>query len=288
MLGRVLLAACLLTAVVLAFEHTLHEDFLPTPGGRAIHKDCVHHIPHGASLHVEEDKSGYRLHHHDGSIERHEPCPHAPHAMHGQAWKAWAQYLNEDSFDFMSAEWPVPSEPTTEKNQILYFWPGTEPGDNSFVIQPVLQWGNTPAGGGNYWAMASWYVGDRAYFSPLIDCNVGDMVYGEMNESGSGQWAIISEDSTTGEKISLNVTTSVPQDYAYIVLESYYLFDCTEYPADESSELFTNIVTKVNGTTVTPTWETYNDNPGSFTACDEEAVVDSDTSVEIDFRNTKR
>ena len=131
-------------------------------------------------------------------------------------------------------------------------------------------------------------MGDRAFYSPILDVDVGDVMYGEMSLTGDSDWAIISEDATTGEKIFLNVTTTVPQAYAYIVLEAYYLFDCTEYPATDDSEPFTNIVTKVNGEAVTPQWETYNNNPGSFTACEEEAVVNSDSAVEIDYRNTAR
>ena len=33
-----------------------------------------------------------------------------------------------------------------------------EPADTSAVLQPVLQWGVSAAGGGNYWAIASWYL----------------------------------------------------------------------------------------------------------------------------------
>lgn len=67
------------------------------------------------------------------------------------------QYQNPKKVSLLYGEWAVPPAPPANDGQILYFWNGVEPDDNSAVLQPVLQWGSTPAGGGAYWAVASWY-----------------------------------------------------------------------------------------------------------------------------------
>ena len=117
------------------------------------------------------------VHHPDGTTAVHS-CAHPP-LTHGAAWKAYTQYHNSKGMDLYTASWTVPAQPGSDDGQILYYWPGTEPDDNSFVLQvcvclcvcvsvllddnsfvlqPVLQWGNTPAGGGSWWGLASWFV----------------------------------------------------------------------------------------------------------------------------------
>jgi hypothetical protein len=54
-------------------------------------------------------------------------------------------------------------------------------GSGAHIIQPVLQWGPSAAGGGNYWAITNWYAdgqGGAASFKPLIRVNPGDVVQG--------------------------------------------------------------------------------------------------------------
>ena len=52
------------------------------------------------------------------------------------------------------------------------------------IYPPVLQWGPSAAGGGNYWAVASWYAdgqGGQAFYSQLVQVsNPGDILVGIM------------------------------------------------------------------------------------------------------------
>ena len=44
------------------------------------------------------------------------------------------------------------------------------------IYQPVLQWGVSAAGGGNSWAVASWYAdgqGGHSFYSQLVPVNEG-------------------------------------------------------------------------------------------------------------------
>lgn len=46
--------------------------------------------------------------------------------------------------------------------------------NSTMIYQPVLQWGESAAGGGNYWGVASWYVdgqGGLALHSNLVRVN---------------------------------------------------------------------------------------------------------------------
>jgi hypothetical protein len=55
------------------------------------------------------------------------------------------------------------------------------------IYQPVLQWGSSAAGGGNYWSIASWYVdgqGGPAFHSSLIQIAPGQVLKGVMSQTG--------------------------------------------------------------------------------------------------------
>mmetsp|Transcript_3149 Transcript_3149/g.3873 ORF Transcript_3149/g.3873 Transcript_3149/m.3873 type:complete len:282 (-) Transcript_3149:50-895(-) len=254
------------------------EDYAFTPHHR-VHKNCVHGVPDGTKIRREHDGS-FSLFYRDGRLSTMPRCEHEPMAMHGRAWKAWTQYHNLDGFTFMSATWPTPPAPSKPtSSEILYYWPGTEPDDNSFVLQPVLQYGSTPAGGGMYWAVASWYVGDRAFYSNLVNATTGDMMFGTMTAQSNSSWAIMSENSATKQSVSLEVDNIVTQTYAYCVLEAYNLFNCAnEYPAGTTSEPFTNLVTDVNGVSSTPQWESMTKDPR---ICNEHTTITNPTEVAI-------
>ena len=51
----------------------------------------------------------------------------------------------------------------------------------------MLQWGVSAAGGGDYWAVASWYAdgqGGQAFYSTLVQVNPGDVLVGIMTLTG--------------------------------------------------------------------------------------------------------
>ena len=48
----------------------------------------------------------------------------------------------------------------------------------SNIRQPVLQWGTSPAGGGNSWGIASWSCGPQCVHSKLVAVNAGDSITG--------------------------------------------------------------------------------------------------------------
>ena len=127
------------TLILICFFAFTLAEYANTPHHR-VHKSCVHGVESHSSIHVDEI-GNFLVTKPNGEQIHYPPCPHAPEdRLHGIAWKAWTQYHNTTGFNFMSANWPVPPAPTTPSNsEILYYWPGTEPDDNSFVLQPVVR-----------------------------------------------------------------------------------------------------------------------------------------------------
>jgi len=263
----------------------LPKDYVRVPGGKLFHKSCVHHVPSGATAREDQNKNTI-VTLASGKTIKHPRCPYPvinPGPLHGPAWKAWTEYNNTAPVTKFTTVWGVPPAPPSYTGQILYYWNGIEPSQNTAVLQPVLQYGSTPAGGGTYWALASWYVSDAtAQFSDLVPCTsttvVGDMTV----DSASGAWQVVGVCGS--QKASLTYTPP-ESDYTWAypcVLEAYDVEDCTnEYPT--SNQLgFTNIKMFVGGQQVSPTWIPRTKN----NMCNERAVVTSTTQVALMW-NTK-
>jgi hypothetical protein len=203
---------------------------------------------------------------------------------HGAAWKTWAQYQNAQKISYLSGVWKVPDPPSSVSTQILYYWNGVEPDDQSAVLQPVLQFGQTPAGGGNYWAIASWYVSSSngVVVTGLVDCDVGDAILGQLTFLNNGSWVTNGTNVKNGKSAYFVYTPTEVYDYAYEVLEAYNVDNqCNLYPPSGVVH-FTDIVVQSNGKTVTPTWQPMVKN----NQCNEQTKVLSATAVDIVF-NTK-
>jgi len=118
----------------------------------------------------------------------------------------------------------VPAAPTSNVNSAgdydtLYFWQGLQanPGStfhpppdagglpplNCGILQPVLQWGNSPAGGGESWGFAAWWWittygpppgGQDGYFTDLVNYGVstGDSLesYMVLNDTDPVTWTV--------------------------------------------------------------------------------------------------
>jgi hypothetical protein len=80
--------------------------------------------------------------------------------------------------------WTVPPPPYAWDGQVIFLFNGMENADH--ILQPVLQYGESAAGGGPYWAIASWYVSssNQAFFTALTPVAPGTSVTGIMARSG--------------------------------------------------------------------------------------------------------
>jgi hypothetical protein len=184
-----------------AASPNLPAGYVQTPAGLT-HASCVHEIPHGSTVDADgnvQDAKG-------AVLARYDPCGYKPTLKFGtqvhespaassttqtssptvNGWVSWVKQTipsGSTTWNFLATGITVPPDPIRRTGQLLYYFNGLEPSNGNRIVQPVLQWGSSPAGGGNYWAIASWIVwGDgRAYHTGISQVNVGDYILATVN-----------------------------------------------------------------------------------------------------------
>lgn len=137
-----------------------------------------HHVltPHG-SKHKDDVRQIQEDH------QRIDPPKHLPASFsdlrpRGPAgWIASAIFTPSEPLKSMSVTFKVP-EPPLENGALIYLFPAAESAFLHTILQPVLQWGNNKAFGGDCWKLACWHCtpeGVTLYSSP-IDVNAGEMI----------------------------------------------------------------------------------------------------------------
>jgi hypothetical protein len=83
-----------------------------------------------------------------------------------------------------STTWVVPSEPSTHSG-LIFIWNGIVSPDGTWVLQPVLQWGDNDVSGGHYWQLVSFYASTESDFhhSSAVRVNPGDSVTGLVRQT---------------------------------------------------------------------------------------------------------
>src|SRR5205085_442159 len=77
---------------------------------------------------------------------------------YGTGWIAYAGWTNDSGQPLSSftTNWVVPPAPASDSGQTIFLFNGIQ--NSAFILQPVLQWGPSYAGGGSYWTIANWYA----------------------------------------------------------------------------------------------------------------------------------
>ncbi|HTR22985.1 MAG TPA: hypothetical protein VMI10_03310 [Terriglobales bacterium] len=227
-----------------------HPDWVQVPG-ELIRPDCIHQIPAGATLSVSNDpKGGDDILQNGQVIAHYEACPEDAIVTRksgglvpspGNGWvedSDWVVSLKKgDNIDWLQNEFAVPKAPKTN-GAVVFLFNGIEPTSGKWIMQPVLQYGPSAAGGGNYWAMASWLVSaTKAYFSTLTAVNAGDLLVGTMEETdnsgGKLTYIVDAYDSASGADTNLTVhSKGIKWAWAFEgVLEAYNVTTCNNFPA---------------------------------------------------------
>jgi hypothetical protein len=232
-----------------------HPDWVQIPG-ELIRPDCVHEIPKGATVeigtegHVTGDvtMNGGLIAHYDACSEK--PIITRPRKRTlanppgtGNGWVEDSQWdiplSSGDNIEDMGNTWTVPSYPSVS-GALIYLFNGIEPASGDWLLQPVLQYGVSPAGGGDYWAIASWLVSANGYvfYSPLEYVNPGDSIFGATGLTGvSGNtlhWKVQAQDEDTGAYSWITAHVSGEHwTWAFAgVLEAYNVNSCYQFPAN--------------------------------------------------------
>lgn len=233
--------------------------YLVTPFGY-FHPSCVFRIEERETLLADG-----RVEHADGTVEANVPVCSYPHytptgllvsadvreASGGNApvIRGWLEYVSattSTSYGEITATWTVPPQPATNDYQTLFFFPGLEDSNDVLsIVQPVLQW-YAPGP----WAVASWNccMQGTVWESHPVKVSPGDTILGtiiSMCKKGlnyCANWKVISQDVTTGKKTTLRKTPAEGQVWNWgfgAVLEVYGVKQCSDFPANNNSTVFT-------------------------------------------------
>lgn len=242
-----------------------HPGWVQVPG-RIMPAECVHEVPKGAKIVIGENGEptgdvmlkGQVIAHYDQCSEapistRHMASENTPGHTPGPPFNGWVEDSQEslslgssDNIDWESGEFYVPSAPSVNGGTIFLF-NGIAPTAQNWILQPVLQYGPSAAGGGNYWAIASWFVGSSAWHSPLEGVNSGDTLYGFTEQTATGStldYTSEAYDLSTGAYSWISIWSSgLHWTVAYEgVLEVYNVNSCSQLPASGYDLFFANYV----------------------------------------------
>jgi len=209
----------------------------------------VHAIPQGGQIHhvgdevhiVGADGKVTQVLKNDGTPVRATPIGAVLPQKTG--WVAYGYWYNTGSspISSFSTVWTVPPVPRANHGQTVFLFNSIEPASGNAILQPVLQYGPSAAGGGAYWAVASWYlVGNRVYHTRPIRVSVGQALTGVIFLlSGSGtSWNYETYFSGIGGT-GLIVFGSAQLVWATETLEAYGVTSQLDYPT--GSTIFSSI-----------------------------------------------
>ncbi|PSL44719.1 hypothetical protein CLV51_10591 [Chitinophaga niastensis] len=190
----------------------------------------------------------------------------------GSGWITYTYWSNPSStpISYFNTNWVVPPAPSTNSGQTIFIFNGLQ--NSSYILQPVLQWGPSAAGGGNYWAIANWYVdgsNGTALFSNLIPVNPGTNLQGIMTLTGtSGSHYNYTSAFAGYPAITLTVNNIAKLYWAAESLEAYGVSTCTDYPATSKTRL-SAIELRVGSAQAPLSWHAVN----AVTDCGQHATI---------------
>ena len=196
----------------------------------------------------------------------------------GSGWITYASWTNGTGTPVSSfaTTWVVPDPPATQSGQVIFLFPGIQ--NSTMIYQPVLQWGQSAAGGGNYWAVASWYVdgqGGIALHSSLVPVSPGDTLVGVMTLTGQSAGMFSYNCSFEGiANASLPVSNIEQLTWLIETLECYGITQASDYPDVALTEM-RNISISTGATHPAMTWGVNN----AVTDCGQHTIIESNSSA---------
>ncbi|KAJ7167016.1 hypothetical protein C8R46DRAFT_268772 [Mycena filopes] len=272
------------TAILLALVARCTADPVLVPGGYRANSDNIHEIPAGGSL--ARVGSKIRILAANGSVVHVAPVGAATKpksqllsltSRFVSGWVAFAFWHNTAGSPISSfaTMWEVPPVPATNNGQTVFLFNGIEPSAEDAILQPVLQYGPSGAGGGAFWAVASWYVGPlNTFHTTLVPVSAGTTLTGVMSLIGSNASSNAfdyTSEFTNVPGTLLNITGIPELTAAVETLEAYSVTAGTDYPAGETR--FANVTLRVaSGVVPAVGWSLRN----------EDAADGFNISVEVD------
>ncbi|KAJ6585978.1 hypothetical protein B0H19DRAFT_1250724 [Mycena capillaripes] len=179
-------------------------------------------------------------------------------------WITFASWLNNVGVPIGSfgTNWIVPPVPASQHGQTIFLFNSIEPGTFDGIMQPVLQYGPSAAGGGAFWAVATWYLlQDQTFFTTPVRVNPGQNLRGALSlVGGSGTTFNYHAGFTNVAGTELDINGSPQLEWATLTLEAYGVTTASDYPS--GSTAFTSVGLELtNGARPAIGWSTVNDAP---------------------------
>ena len=176
-------------------------------------------------------------------------------------WVAYASWPNtgKSPISSFTTTWTVPPAPSTYHGQTVFLFNSIEPASGNAILQPVLQYGPSAAGGGRYWAVASWYlVGSKTYHTTPIKVSVGKSLRGVITlTSHSGTSYNYATSFSNVGNTALTVKGAAQLVWATETLESYSITSASDYP--KGSTVFSSINLRTSSGTPSVKWNPVSD-----------------------------
>jgi hypothetical protein len=163
-------------------------------------------------------------------------------ASFGAGWIAFAYWRNQTGSPITSfrTSWQVPARPTSDTGQTIFLFNAIEDAQMNDILQPVLQWGPSGAGGGSFWSIASWYInpaGEAFHTDPVVVAE-GTVLVGVMVLLDQRDGVFTYESFFDGvPSTALRVNGIAELVWASETLEAYNVTQCVDYPSSASSTL---------------------------------------------------
>lgn len=234
-----------------------------SPGGEVRHVNSEIHLVDAAGkvLHVAQFDSTKK-------VRANATSTRSAVEPYTTGWVAYASWYNSGSpINAFTTTWAVPPVPAVWSGQTLFLFNSIEPASFDSILQPVLQYGGSAAGGGEYWAIATWYVtGSSAYYTTPYQVSVGQTLVGiiDLNGSSGSTYNYLSEFSNIPAAGALQLTGSPALVWATETLEVYGIASLSNYPT--GSTTFYNIGITTTAGTPSVTWGTVSDTADGVTA----------------------
>jgi hypothetical protein len=212
------------------------------PGHHVSLKDGRVRIIETATGKVVKDLGEYATHGNEPEAQPLAGQPGPTPALPDIAWIENSQWRNGGANPIISftTSWIVPPAPTSDDSQTVFLFNGLQPDDAAHILQPVLQWGSSGAGGGKYWSIANWYAdgqGGTAVNSSVIQVAPGTVLTGVITCTQQTATGFDYTCKFVGyPSIDVSVTDAPQLTWAFETLECYGsdftkpLTQCSDYP----------------------------------------------------------
>lgn len=221
--------------VTLSERRSSREEHIVTPGGPRP-RSLVHTLEKGHRL--RRTATGFQQVDAAGHVLK--DLPEATFrsdivASPADGWVVYAYWANGLTATVQSfrCSWTVPPPPQTISGQTVFLFIAIEDDGRDNILQPVLQWGSSQAGGGDFWSICSWYVdpsGTAIHTTP-VPVEPGEVLTGviTVQAAGGGQYTYTCE--FAGKEGTALVVPEVPELVWYsTTLEAYDINNRGQYP----------------------------------------------------------